>query len=144
MRILLFPSLAYNQFMTLLGNFVRTSCRLVQSQTCKRRQRTLGSRRESKSCSLQHLTDANQVDGCCDGLGLQLRLWLTTIARPAQPMTAKAFGNRAFDACPQGRARLARLKWIVLLGGARAPRGWARAKGVRFCPCASPSWYSVL
>src|SRR5260221_11184986 len=74
------------------------------------------------------------VDGRRDGLGLQLRLWLTTIARPAQPMTAKAFGNRAFDACPQGRARLARLKWIVLLGGARAPRGWARAKGGKVWP----------
>src|SRR5260221_4155053 len=127
--------------MTLLGNFVRTSCRLAQSQTCKRRQRTLGSGRESKLRALQHLTDADQVDGCRDGLGLQLRLWLTTRARPAHPMTAKAFGNRAFDACPQGIARLARLKWLVLLGGARAPRGWAEEKGLRSCPCASPSWY---
>ncbi len=41
----LFRSFAYNEFMTLLGNFVRTSCCQEQSQACKRRQRTLGSRR---------------------------------------------------------------------------------------------------
>src|SRR5258708_11295943 len=140
----LFRSFAYNEFMTLLGNFVRTSCCQEQSQACKRRQRTLGSRRKSKSCPLQHLTDANQVDGRRDGFGLQLRLWLTTIARPAQPMTANPFGNRAFDACPQAIARLERLKWLVLRGGAPAPHGWAEEKGLRSCPCASPSWYSVL
>ncbi len=50
--------------------------------------------------------DANQIDGRRDGLGLQLRLWLSAIARPAQAMTSKSFGKRAFDACPQGIALL--------------------------------------
>ncbi len=92
--------------MTLLGNFVRTSCRQERLQPCKRRPRTLGPGRESTSSPLQHLTDANQVDGRRDGFGLQLRLWLATIARAAQTMAANPFRNRAFDACPQAIALL--------------------------------------
>src|SRR5713226_8791919 len=93
--------------MTLLGNFVRTSCRQERSQTCKRRQRTLRPRRESKRCPLQHLMDADQVDGRRDGFGLQLRLWLSAIACTAQTMRANPLRNRAFDACSQ---RIALLK----------------------------------
>jgi hypothetical protein len=55
---------------------------------------------------LQHLTEANQVDGRRDGCRLQLRLWLAAIAGAAQTMAANPFGNTAFDACPQGIALL--------------------------------------
>jgi hypothetical protein len=46
------------------------------------------------------------VDGRRDGLRLQLRLGLSSIARAAQPMTANPFGKTAFDPCPQGIALL--------------------------------------
>ncbi|HYT34276.1 MAG TPA: hypothetical protein VEL69_04525, partial [Ktedonobacteraceae bacterium] len=55
---------------------------------------------------MQHLTDAHQVNGRRDGFGLQPRLCLSSIACAAQTMTANAFGNRAFDACPQTIALL--------------------------------------
>jgi hypothetical protein len=84
--------------MTLLGNFVRTSCRQKRSQACKRRQRTFRPGRESKPGALQHLTDAHQIDGRRDSCRLQLRLRLSAITRTAQPMAANPFGKAPFDA----------------------------------------------
>src|SRR5436309_2344724 len=84
--------------MTLLGNFVRTSCHQKRLQTSKRRPRTLGPGRESELGALQHLTDAHQVDGCRDSCRLQLRLGLSSIARTAQTMAANSFRQTAFDA----------------------------------------------
>src|SRR6266849_1982436 len=46
------------------------------------------------------------VDGCRDGFGLQLRLCLSAIARPAQTVAANPFRKTPFDACPQGIALL--------------------------------------
>src|SRR5258708_3662809 len=94
--------------MTLLGNFVRTSCHQKRLQTCKRRQRTLAPWRESQLCALQHLTDAHQVDGRRDGFGLQLRLGLSAIARAAQTVAANPFRQSTFDAGSPGIALLKR------------------------------------
>jgi len=105
-HVLLSARLPTTKGQTLLGNFVRTSCRQKWLQACKRRERTLGPRRESKLGALQHLTDANQIDSRGDGFGLQLRLGLPSTARTAQTMAANPFGKAAFDACPQGIALL--------------------------------------
>jgi hypothetical protein len=56
---------------------------------------------------LQHLTDANQIDGCGNSLRLQLRHGLSRVARLAQPMAAHSFRNTALDPGPQ---RIALLK----------------------------------
>src|SRR6266480_1293367 len=107
--------------MTLLGKLVETSCHQERAQPCKRRQRTLGSGRESELGALQHLTDAHQVNGRRDCFGLQLRLCLSADYSAAE-----------------------RQGWAVRYGGASAPHEWAEAKGLQSCLCASPAWYTTL
>src|SRR5437588_8162031 len=130
--------------MTLLGNFVRTSCCQQRAQACKRRQRTLGPGWKSQPGALQHLTDTNHVDGCRNGLRLQLRHGLSRVARLAQPMAAHSFRNTALDPSPQ---RIALLKSRGTLFGPASLTGLmhaAPATGLRSYPCSSLAWYRAL